>query len=409
MSKKIIIIIPIILGVLLLGLVGYYFLVQNNQSSPGTTSGFKGFFPFGGNSGTGETPTNVSSTTTSTPALAPSGQVNFNVKLRELSVEPVSGAGIVDIKAGSIVRYIEKATGHIFEVELFSPNKNRISNTTIPLVYDAIWGNKNASLVTRYLRDDNQTVDTYSLIIKDVSTTTEHSVSGIIFPNNISDVSVSNSSLFYLQQSSISSAGFVSNFSGNSKKQIWNSPIKELLSQFVNDKTVALTTKPAQNIPGFLYFVDTGSGQVKKILGDTLGLSTLTSPDANQVLYIEQGNGVVMFILDVKSKISKNITPATFPEKCVWSKKDKNVVYCAVPREYLDGGSLISWYKGLIWFSDDIWKYDIKNNTSNIVENLSDGSGMTTDVIKPILSESEQYIIFMNKIDNTLWSLDLTK
>jgi hypothetical protein len=38
---------------------------------------------------------------------------------------------------------------------------------------------------------------------------------------------------------------------------------------------------------------------------------------------------------------------------------------------------------------------------------LSQESGMAIDVIKPILSDNEQYLIFINKIDNTLWSLDL--
>ncbi len=315
---------------------------------------------------------------------------------------------IANIKQGGIIRYIEKATGHIFEVELFSPREERISNTTIPLAYDAVWGSATSSLVVRYLKEDNQTVDTYSLFIK-TSSSSEKTVTAISFPTNIGDVSTQGSSVFYLVQNPNSSAGFISDFSGKTKKQIWNSEIREFLSQYVNSKTVALTTKPAKNVQGFMYFVDTSNGQVRKILGDIAGLTTLTDPDANQILYLYQGEVAQISIFNQKSKSSVRVTPTTFPEKCAWSKKDKNVIYCAVPKESLDGNSLTEWYQGLTSFTDDIWKYDIKNNTSSIITNLYEEAGENIDVVRPILSENEQYLIFVNKIDGSLWSLDLLK
>ena len=409
MYKKLIIIIPIVLVILVACLAGYYFITKDNQGTPNpVVAGFKSFFPFGGNNNT-STETTTSNDLPQQIQPTQNTQNNFTKKLRELSSEPVSGAGTLDVKAGTVVRYIEKATGHIFEIELFSPKQSRISNTTLPIVYEAVWGNKNASLITRSLKDDNQTVDTYSLTVKEVATSTENAIIGVAFPQNLSDVSVFGSSVFYLQQNGDSSSGFISNFDGSKKKEIWNSPLKELSSQYLNAKTVALTTKPAQNVPGFLYFVDTGSGQVKKVLGNISGLSILADGEGAQILYLEENDNARMYVLDAKANSSKTITPTTFLEKCLWSKKDKNVVYCAVPREFLDGSSLTSWYKGFISFTDDIWKYDIKNNISVVVENLSSDSGKPLDVIKPILSENEQYLVFINKTDNSLWSLDLTK
>ena len=414
MSKKIfIIIISLALTLLLVGLVTYYFVIQGQNGSSTTPSGFRGFLPFGGNGAENGTTT---VTNTPTPENPPA---NFTQKLRELSIEPVSGAGTSDVKigtttkstqTGTVVRYIEKATGHIFEVELFSPKQDRISNTTIPLVYDAIWGNKNGSLVARYLKDDNQTVDTYSLNLKSTATTSENTITGIAFPPKITDLSVFDGNIFYLLQNGSGSQGFVSGFDGKGRKQIWNSVIREWNSQYVNTRTVALTTKPTSNMPGFLYFVDTSTGQVKKVLSSILGLSSLTNPLATSVLYLEQTGGVRMFISDLKNKSTNALTPSTFPEKCVWSIKDKNIIYCAVPRENLDGNSLTNWYKGLISTSDDVWKYDIKNSIATIVGNLSDNpQSESIDVMKPILSENEQYLVFINKTNNSLWSLDLTK
>ncbi len=158
-----------------------------------------------------------------------------------------------------------------------------------------------------------------------------------------------------------------------------------------------------------MYFVDPTTGAVRKILGNIPGLSAFSDPDGLQVIYLEQTDSAKLSVLDRKTGGSRSLTPATFPEKCTWSKKDKNIVYCAVPREFLDGLALTAWYKGYISYTDDIWKYDIKNNTSVILENLPNDAGNQIDLIKPILSENEQYLIFINKIDNSLWSLDLSK
>jgi hypothetical protein len=227
--------------------------------------------------------------------------------------------------------------------------------------------------------------------------------------DNISSVSVFGENIFYLQTYVGQSRGYISSFDGKTKKQIWLSPLDELSAQMVNANSVALTTKPYQNVPGYTYLVSVSNGSVKKILGNVYGLISLVSPDATKVLYSSQTGASTMYLYDIKNNTSQIISPATFPEKCVWSKKDVNVVYCAVPENSIDGTSLTSWYLGEISFTDDIWKYDLKQNTASIIEHLGDDSGMQIDVIKPILSNSEQYFVFTNKIDGTLWSLDLSK
>ncbi len=401
-KKTFIIIVSVVIGLFIISIIGYYFVIRGNQTNTASPkSGFMGFLPFGGSDNPQPIPNQGELATTTEP------QKNFTQKLRKISSEPVAGAGILDIKAGSVVRYTERANGHIYEVDLFSPKQERISNTTTPIAYDAVWGNKNNSFVVRYLKEDDETVDTYSMNLKQGIASTSVVVLGTSFPEKIDGVSSFGSSTFYLQKSDVSSLGYVSGFDGKQRRLIWNSPIKDILSQFVNAKTVALTTKPASNIGGSMYLVDTNSGQTTKVLSNVSGLSTIVSPDAGKVLAIAQESAVQMFLYDIKSRAVTNITPTTLPEKCVWSTKDKNVVYCAVPGEYLRGDSQSSWYKGLISFTDDVWKYDLKNNSASMVQNLLNESGEYIDVIKPILSENEQYLLFVNKKDNSLWSLDL--
>ena len=404
-QKKFFIIIAIILVVFVVSLGAYYFMIVSNPngSKGDILSGFKQFFPFGSNSST--------STPVATNPIVdqPVGTTtNYNLKLRKIWSEPVAGAGLIDVKAGTVVRHVEKATGHIYETELFSPNQNRISNTTIPLIYNAVWGNKNKSLIAQYLLDDNETVNTYLLTVKNNATTTENAITGYYLADNVDSISTFGNTVFYLQKTDTGTKGFMGALDSTNKKQIWDSPLRELISQSINDTTVALTTKPYPNVSGYLYTV-TNNGVVRKILGNIAGLSAVVSLDTSKVLYLTQTNSAQMYLYDKKSDSSITLTPTTFPEKCVWSKKDNTIVYCAVPKESLNGSSLNSWYTGSVSFTDDIWRYNLKQNTSAIVGSLSDQSGEAIDVIKPLLSDSEQYIVFINKIDGSLWSLDLTK
>ncbi len=412
MSKKfIIILISSVVGLLIISLAAYYFILQEGTVDPvtGKSIGFRTFFPFGGN----DEPTDTS-TETETEVETPTQTQNqnpadFTQKLRRLSVEPVSGAGLLDIKAGTVVRYIEKATGHIYEVEMFSPRQQRISNTTIPVVYDAVWGNSNNSLVARYLRENDVTVDTYSLNLKNISSTTETTTTGIAMPSNITDVSVFGNSIFFLTQGETSSSGYLEPFDGTKQKLIWNSELKELLSQYVNAKTVSITTKPLEGTPGYMYFVDTGTGASRSILSNVPGLSTLTNPDATKVFYLSQDENAIVYLYNISDKTSVSITPVTFPEKCAWSRKESNILYCAVPEDFIQANSLTNWYMGKISTSDSLWRYDLKENTSTILYDLAALVGAPIDVTKPVISENGQYLVFINKIDNSLWSLDLTK
>jgi len=410
-KKKIFIIVAVVLVLLVIGLAGYYFITLSKQNQAGSTAAAtKTFTPFGG-AGYSGTTTGFSSTTASSQQ-ASNNQTNYTKKLRELWNQPTSGAGILDSKAGSTVRFVDQATGFVYETQLFSPIQNRLSNTTIPLAYNAVWDAANNSFVAQYLADDN-TVSTNVMTLKSsgsVGTSTGQTISGFSLSTNVSSVSVLGETVFYLQSFTGLSQGFISTIDGKTKKQIWQSPISELSAQMVSANSVALTTKPYQNIPGFVYLVSTASGSVKKLLGDVPGLVTLVSPDASEVLYSTQSDaGSQMALYNVKTNTAQNTTPATFPEKCVWSKKDTTIVYCAVPENSLDGTSLTAWYMGQISFADDIWKYDLKQNTASIIERLTNDAGEQIDVIKPMLSDSEQYLVFTNKIDGTLWSLDLTK
>lgn len=420
MSKKFFIILTVILILFLTGLVGYYFVLKSRQtgSEVGKPLTFKNFFPFGGDGsnttgGEGTLPEDIR-------PVIDDGQkppVNYDVKLRKVSTESTAGFGLFDSKLGTTLRYIERATGHIYEADLFSPKEERLSNTTLPKVYNAEWGSSSSTLIAQKLQDDNETIETYSLNLKlntdprdELSTSTKYSTVGTILVSNVGEVSTRGQNLFYIVNGENNSLGYISNINGTGSKQVWNSPIRELLVQNINNTTVAITTKPYPGVNGYLYFLNTPNGVVTKIIGNISGLSTLVSPDAKKVLVLSQSGSNKLTSYTISDRTSIDLNPSTFPEKCVWSKKDTNIVYCAVSKEIQGVTALTNWYLGSIQFNDDVWKYDMKANTANIVADLSgENGGAPIDVTKPTLSDNERYLVFMNKRDGSLWSLDLSK
>lgn len=411
MSKKSLIIIAILLTVLAAALGGYYFFIKSDTTGEGSgnTFSFRNFFPFGGDS-----PSINPDDRPEIPEVTDQ-EIAFTQKLRKLSGQPVAGFGLYQQKAGITVRHMERATGHVFETELFSPRQVRISNTTIPFAYTALWSSSSTTLVAEYIEEDNQTVSAYTISIARSTTTPNTDMSdsftlaGLPLADQTHSLVSFGSNIFYLTKNSSGSAGIVASFEDKNRKQVWNSPIKDLNAQFVNAQTVALTTKPYPGVNGYIYLVNTANGTSKKALGNVPGLSGLVSTDAKSIIALEQGDDIRMFLYTISSGVETALGPTTLPEKCVWSKKNTHIAYCSVPEENVTTQSQTAWYQGLIGFTDGIWKYDTKDNISTLVGNLSLETSEKIDMVNPQLSENEQYLVFMNKRDGSLWSLDLTK
>ena len=65
------------------------------------------------------------------------------------------------------------------------------------------------------------------------------------------------------------------------------------------------------------------------------------------------------------------------------------------------------WYQGITSFSDSVWMIDIETQTVKVLADPVNIAGEEIDLIKPVLSQDENYLFFINKKDSSLWSLRL--
>jgi hypothetical protein len=149
--KKLLIISSIIFSIFLLALGAYYFLLKTNEkSASGKKVSIIDFFPFGKNNNTEqpepkeEIPDQIEQTNDS-----------FKERMRLISKDPVSGFTFIEKVDGLYIRYVEKGTGHIYDVSTFSDKKDKISNNTILNTQKVYFTNNGKSFVAQYLKDDN--------------------------------------------------------------------------------------------------------------------------------------------------------------------------------------------------------------------------------------------------------------
>ncbi len=316
-----------------------------------------------------------------------------------LSQSPVSGAANTE---NNSVRYAEKSTGHIYDISPVGKDKNRKTNTTILKTFEVFWSSYADKMIIRYF-DGNGDIKNFSAIVATSSATS--SLEAVFLPSDIIAIAVSplDNSVFYLQKTDKANLGILTDFKNEKKTAIFSSSFGEFNINWPGQDIIAFFTKPSCHAEGYLYFLNIKTKEFRKIIGKIKGLLALVSPDAEKIIYSESpAKTLKTKVFNVKENEHLTLGLITLPDKCVWSKKNGNLAYCGAPLLVPSADYPDDWYQGLVSFDDSIYKIDVSTGQTDIL--LQDSK---SDIIKPFLTADENYFIFINKKDGTLWSLKL--
>lgn len=318
---------------------------------------------------------------------------------KKLVSENISGAILLKNPSTSSgrIRYIERGTGHVYEIDLDGGNKKKISNTTIPGIFDVIFSTDGSRAILKYISNGN-----LNIFSAKISSTTE----GIFLPSNIKDIvfSPKGDRILYSVPNSNDNLLVAASPENKNQKTFLKNPFGDWRINWVSDNNIYLANAPSAFNDGFLYRLNIAAGALEKMLGPKLGLQ-ITSDGAN-VLFSESDRDnrtILSSILNIKSG---KITPLDFkiiPEKCVWSRKEKNALFCGLPAPFPEIVYPDDWYQGKVsFFTDTILKINIVDMTAAGFE-IEDGF----DIVKPFLSEDESALFFVNRNDGSLWRANL--
>ncbi|MDO8424130.1 MAG: hypothetical protein Q7S54_00780 [bacterium] len=415
--KKVIVILLAIVSIIIIAFLGWYFLLSD-QEAP-ITEVIKNSLPFGSGEGLNG-PTADPSTT-----LGTSNQESFDefsqptANLFRLAVEPVAGAVVFNKSSSTqAVRYVDRATGNIFELILpknSTPSgaleKKRITNKTLPKIYEAYFRPDGNAVLLRSLRGDSDVIENLSLTLAPpafASTSTDglYSVSATTLRGDIGSIVVgAGNTLYYSLKDSRSIVS--SAFNNPALKTILTSP-------FTNWRLVAagnalmIYTKASANAPGYAYTLNATTGALTKLLGPLNGLTVVPDTSGTRLVYSYiEGGTAKSSAKNLQSGAVIDILPVTLAEKCIWSTRNRGVVYCGSPVNGVGGNEPDNWYKGVTHFSDRLWRFDTNAEIAQILSEPKASLGVDLDVYEPRLSPAEDYLIFTNKTDLSLWALKL--
>lgn len=298
------------------------------------------------------------------------------------------------------ISYIEKESGNIFEFRAHERTLTRVSNKTLPGIYDAIWAPDGSRAFARFLERGagTESISTYALSRGGEGYTLERGITQLMTSGKDSLITFK----------TIPSGGSIatrSTISGTGAATLFTSPISRLSLSEGGGSLVA-TTKAAAKLDGYAFLVNQTNGSFTRILGPLRGLTALVSPSGRYVLYTYlDGTKLALAVFDTKNNSAVRLPLATLTEKCAWSS-DSVAVYCAVPTT-LSGTFPDDWYQGATRTSDRFWRIDLAGRVATQVidpETVGAGSvdaeALTVDALNDVL-------VFRNRIDGTLWMYNL--
>ena len=390
-------------------LLFFYHLGKNTSNQTANTSSGYQPFPLGLNSQSSNTTPGTNTTNAS------SSPITIQT-LTQLYTLPIAGAGVFSAKKSvDFVRLTDRATGHIYTISLATTSTtvtNELSDQTIPQIYRSLWINSSSTLL-QYPNNTNTIIKTYSATLEKPPKTTATtsisnfvSITGAFLPDNIEAVVTNPAStkIFYLIESSSGVLGKIANINNNGATTIFSSAVSDWNVQWPNTNTIALSTKASSNVNGYLYFLST-KGTMQRILGDIPGLVTNVNPNTTLVAYTDSNPTLSIFNIKSGNTVSTGLN--TIANKCTWSPIQTTTLYCAVPQNIPEGNYPDAWYQGLVSFSDDIYQIDANTGQAIEIGNISQQAGQPIDAENLKVSPDGNFLIFTNKIDLSLWALQI--
>lgn len=399
MKKKILLIIGILA---IVGVAAFLMLNSGENTSDEEDRGFSilEFLPFGKSSEETETQIteeNGGEIITETNQPVP--------RIRKISSEPVAGAVVFNVGTTSVVRFVEKGTGNVYEARSNLTKIERLTNTTIPKIARAFWLPNASGFLAQTLSVENELVETsFVKLIKSAGEGEDLTPYGTTIsklPTGIEEIAIKpdGSKVFYYIDAGYSN-WFISNPDGTGSSLVLSHPLSEWLPKWISSNIIIMQSKPSFQSAGFYYSFDVSSKVLKKIGTGAFGLIANTNSDGSLSIVSNGGTSPSLFLVTNTDASTKPISASSMADKCVWSGDN---VYCAVPDELPSGSYPDDWYKGVVSTGDSIERIDPNNDISYVVSDLASESGEKIDVVDLIISSDKTHLVFRNKIDGYLW------
>lgn len=321
-------------------------------------------------------------------------------QLRQITDAPTSGALVYENNEGeAMIRYIDRATGHVYEVPAEGRSAVRISNTTVPGIQQVLFASENEFII-RYLNEDGDVENFYATLVPD---TEEQAIDGSFLDDwDYGVVDPAGETLMALYETSEGSTVTLADVDGSGERTVFTSPITSWVPLQSNAGIYVLSA-PSPGVHSFLYRVV--SGVLTKIAGDLPGMFATMSPSGRYALVSAYDREAALYLFDTETNERYESPLSTLAEKCAFVSETPVQVMCGVPQEFPRGAYPNDWLLGKVQLSDDIWLIEPVEGVATLVALPPEDVDANLDVLRPTVGADGGYFAFLNKNDLSLWSL----
>ena len=328
----------------------------------------------------------------------------FKAKLNQIYSEPVVFMkNINDTTNPENIIFTEALTGNVFTL-LFSGETlkiKRILSTTAPGIKESLSADGGKVVIRRYA-DENGVIN--SVIGSTTLTNQKKSLTSRYLPNKIESISVSRDGqkLFFIIPEESGAVGYLSDVNSTTTTPIWSSYIKGWHTKWIDNENILLNEKPTAKFGSSAFIINTKTGDENIFLSQKPGLSIKMASTTTALFSISNNNSIKLFYIN--NGVQTKTPLSTFAEKCAILNTE---AYCFVPKSIPSGEYPDDWYMGNSSFSDELWKLDLNSMKTTLVLSPETEYNEILDVDDVFTTPDKRFLIFRNKKDQTLWSIQI--
>ncbi len=381
---------------LILGLGGWYIFLSRSEAnleSIGESRGFSVGIPsFSGSRG--------STIENLVQGLAPRGAepigTSTNIRpprLFQVSQTPVAGAAFIVNGSTTLIRFVERSNGHVFDANLETGEVIRRTNTSLGTIYEAHVGSGEAFLL-RTLDDEGDVRTLFATFgtttendLRDLETRDVGPTHGVAFRGETPLFLFGNGGSRLVASST------------NKEELLFSSSLQGW--HIVRTSPLVVAERPAHGILGSAFRVFSPS-RIERIATER-GLTIAAHPQSEAYLIGTAGESMALFAQTSATTTRALLDIKTIADKCAWAPGRSLTAYCAVPQDETPGGFLDLWYRGAV-HTNDHW-FTVESGSGTTERLFAPEGDLILDVENPHIDESARYILFMNARDKSLWTL----
>lgn len=400
-----------IIMMVIVGLGGWYLFIQQRISNVEKTSEARGFgesIPtFTG--AIGNAVTNVIAGLGISSDTEDQTETGTSPRLVKLSAAPIAGYGFTSTTSTTLLRFMERSSGYLFETNVEEVSPRRLTNTLIPRTHEAYFTKGNA--VVAFAAEETGAIKALAGVVGAPTTTSEFlPFTPASLGDGVQSFALSGNDMLTLIESDQGSTLVRSSVQGTGPESLFSSSIAGWRVSWLEEDRIVLAERAATSIPGTAYVLKDGS--LVPLARNTPGLTIAADPE-NEALIIGADNGVLSMAVRATNDAPLEALPLrTVADKCAWAPQQtatsSPIAFCAVPASVPSTQFLNDWYKGLVHTSDNWWRIDAVTGETELLFSL-ETEGVDIDVERPIVNDDGTYLVFRNARDKSLWRLRIAE